>query len=93
MIINMIIAGLFLLLAGLIVLEAAIKNATNGYQDEFGFHEGLDPQQALTFGADLSSAIAGHMVKTVPTESRARPSPRRSPRNPVEAGSVSTYPY
>jgi len=90
---TMIIAALSIILAGLIALEGAIKNAAIGYEDDFGFHEGLDPQRAIDIGARYPSAIAGHMVQTIVAENRPRRVSKRAPRKPVETGSVAPFPY
>lgn len=85
MITNMIIAALFILLTGLFVLEYAIKNAASGYEDEFGFHEGLDPQRAMRTGADLPSAIVGHTVRALSSGNHSKRVSKRVARAHVEA--------
>jgi hypothetical protein len=58
-----VIAALAIILVGLIVLEHAIKSAPFGYEDGDGFHEGSDPQRAMTFGADLRTAAAKPLAR------------------------------
>lgn len=56
MITFMIFIALLLALVGLFVVHEAIKNAATGYQDEFGFHEGIDPQHEIDFGSEMIGA-------------------------------------
>ena len=67
-----IIAALAVILVGLIVLEHAIKRAPLGYEDGDGFHEGSDPQRAMTFGDDLRTAASRPLAKAPRGGFRAR---------------------
>jgi len=67
-----IIAALAIILVGLIVLEHAVKRAPLGYEDGDGFHEGSDPQRAMTFGADLPTAASRPLAKPPGDGLRAR---------------------
>jgi len=67
-----IIATLAIILVGLIVLERAIKNAPLGYEDGDGFHEGSDPQRAMTFGSELQVAASKPLARAPREGFRAR---------------------
>lgn len=52
MIIYSIIVTLAIALVGLFILNRAVRRAPVGYEDSHGFHEGSDPQTALSMDAN-----------------------------------------
>jgi hypothetical protein len=68
----MIISAMLLVLACLFVLNHAIKTAATGYEDEFGFHEGSNPERPLSFGTDMEKAVAGHGIRALKAGFQAR---------------------
>ena len=50
---------LLIALVGLVVLNHAVKRAPVGYEDEHGFHEGVDPRRAMAFESELHGARTG----------------------------------
>lgn len=61
------IVTLCLALVGLLVLQHAVKGAPVGYEDEHGFHEGINRQpeiaRAMAFEADLHAVAAGSIAR------------------------------
>jgi hypothetical protein len=72
MIVAMIITLLLLFLLALFVLEHSVKTASVGYEDEFGFHEGSDPQGAPVFSSETSLETSGNGGRAPKAGSRTR---------------------
>jgi hypothetical protein len=58
MITYMTITVLTFALVGLAFLNEAIKTAAVGFEDDFGFHEGNEPQVAFDFATEMHAAVA-----------------------------------
>jgi hypothetical protein len=91
MITAMIITALFLALVGLAVLEYAIKHAAHGYEDQYGFHEGLDPQRAMDFAAEQHTAVAVQGAVPPKAGKRTRRTLKRPSRKPLSQDSAAPF--
>lgn len=72
MITEMIITASVLALVGLAILGVAVRGAPTAYEDQFGFHEGIDPQRAMDFGAELQVAAVVRSARVPKSGMRAR---------------------
>ncbi|MDB6169050.1 MAG: hypothetical protein JWM88_1914 [Verrucomicrobia bacterium] len=66
--VSMLIVAALLAIAGLIALGFALKNSAEGYEDDLGFHKGIEPQVTVLWrvqpGAEsLSAKKAGKRVR------------------------------
>jgi hypothetical protein len=87
----MIITILFLALAGLVTLNYFIKNAATGYEDEYGFHEGTDPQNAPDFATGIHAA---NVASREPKKGRlTRRILKRVSKKSVDQGNPIPSPY
>jgi len=93
MIAYMIIAAAALALIGLATLYRAFRGATQGYQDEYGFHEGSDPQHPLVLGAANQVAMAGSASRISQLGARSRRALKRVSKEPVTQGSAVPFPH
>jgi hypothetical protein len=91
MITAMIITALLIALVGLAVLEYAIKHAASGYQDEFGFHEGLDPQGAMDFASQMHTVVAVQGASPQKAGKRTRRTLKRPSRKPISQDSAAPF--
>jgi hypothetical protein len=91
MMIAMIISVLFVALAGLAVFKYAIKHAASGYEDEYGFHEGLDPQRAMDFAARMHTAVAVQGASPAKLGRRTRRILKRLSRKPISQDSAAPF--
>lgn len=87
MIVLMIVTVLLVAIAGLLTLKHAVKNSAVGYEDEFGFHEGSDPQRSMI----LQTALEGIAPPIAKTESRERSIPKRAVRKSQRQGSAAPF--
>jgi hypothetical protein len=87
MIALMIITLLLVIIAGVVTLKHAVKNAATGYEDEFGFHEGADPQRA----GILQAALEGPAGLTSRKAVRARQVPKRVASKSQHQGSATPF--
>jgi hypothetical protein len=92
MIVYMIITLLALALAGLAVLNHAIKSAATGYEDEYGFHEGSEPQSTGDFAAALHAAVVEQVSESPSARFRTRRVLKRATKKCISKGS-SAVPY
>jgi hypothetical protein len=88
MIVYMIITVLALALAGLAVLNHAIKSAVVGYEDEYGFHEGSEPQTACDYASAMHAAIIEQVSESTRTGFRARRALKRSAKKSIDNDSA-----
>lgn len=87
MIVLMIIALLLVIVAGVVTLKHAVKHAVTGYEDEFGFHEGVDPQRA----GILQSALEGQAALTARKVIRGRRLRKRAIDKSQHQGSATPF--
>jgi hypothetical protein len=66
-----IIASVVLLVAGVAALLHAVKHAPEGYEDELGFHEGVEPWPHEALQAALSVPIQVQPVRRHPWSRRS----------------------
>ena len=89
MITSMIISALLLVLVAAAVLFESIRHASVGYQDEFGFHEGNDPQLGACVPHDAILSV-NHSTGAS-KKSRAKRRKARTETVSVDQGSPLTY--
>jgi hypothetical protein len=65
-----------------------MKHASHGYEDEYGFHEGLDPQRAMDFAAQMQTPVAIQGIPTPATAKRTRHILKRLLRKPLSQDSA-----
>jgi hypothetical protein len=87
MIALMILALLLVVIAGAVTLKYAVKNAATGYEDEFGFHEGSDPQRV----GILMPALEGQVAQGSKNVIRARRVQKRSVKKSQHQGSATPF--
>lgn len=87
MIALMILALLLVVIAGVVTLKHAVKNAATGYEDEFGFHEGNDPQRV----GILVPALEGQASLGSKNAVRARRVQKRSANKSQHQGSATPF--
>lgn len=87
MITLMIVASLLVIIAGLFTLKHAVKHAATGYEDEFGFHEGADPQLA----GSLHSALETQEKSTARNGTSARRMQKRKASKSLHQGSAAPF--
>ena len=90
MISTMIISTVFLILIGLAVLFRAYKHAAEGYEDEFGFHQGTDPE-GRTIRIRAARAVMAHRAPKNAAV-RVRRVSASDQRKMVEQGSTLPFP-
>jgi hypothetical protein len=76
---------------GLTVFFRAINTATEGYEDEYGFHAGSDPQQQMSL-AIAGRAIAKESSPVVAVKIRRKRLFKRAARDSVSQGSSAPFP-
>ena len=76
MISPMIISLIAVALVATVSIGYALKTAAVGYEDEFGFHEGLDPQR----GFSLDAASLAEPAAFAPRRAKRAPRPSVSKR-------------
>ena len=87
MIVGMIIIVLVLSLAGLAFLNHVVKNAVNGYEDEYGFHEGAESQSAGDFATAMHAAVIEQVSNSPRASFLARRALKRAAKMHIEKGS------
>jgi hypothetical protein len=90
MITPMIISTLLLLMVSLVVFYEYVKGAAQGYEDDYGFHEGTDPQSQCFASEPI---LATSVKSSVPSKkvSRTRRSKARPATEIIEHGSAAPF--
>jgi hypothetical protein len=86
MITSLIIVALIFGLLGIVAVVSAIKKAPAGYQDAFGFHQGVDLQHDIAL--IVSKRENENKRATRKTSGRAKLAVKRASRDPVTYGTV-----
>jgi hypothetical protein len=89
MITPMIISTLLLLLVLAAVFYDSVKHASVGYQDEFGFHQGSDPQLGACIHRD--GIIGVNHTSNSSKKSRAKRRKTRAEKISIDQVSSATY--
>jgi hypothetical protein len=84
---TIIISAVFLILIGLTALYRAYHHASEGYEDEFGFHAGSEPQGS---GIRVARAAMAHRAK-INGLVRVKRESRRVRHKHVEEGSTAPF--
>jgi hypothetical protein len=84
----MIISILFLFLAGLVALNFAMKSAATGYEDEYGFHSGNEPQNAMDYAVLMHAEIVQQVVGDPKPSLRARRIIRRARQHSISQEAI-----
>jgi hypothetical protein len=91
MISYMIITAVILMLLGLAVLLRARSTAVTGYEDEFGFHEGIDPQRRLVQASVGPVSAIAQAAKAGDGRAKAKRPSKRPSRDLVGQGSTAPF--
>jgi hypothetical protein len=89
MISSMIISTVFLMLIGLTVLFRAYSHAPEGYEDEYGFHQGSNPQGKRIRIASASAVMARKAQKDISV--RVKRMSARTRRQMADQGSTAPF--